>query len=85
VVTDVGGTAEAVTLATGRIVAARDPEALAEAIAGLLGSADERARMAAASRRRHAEAFTVDRMVAGTVEVYGRALDGASLGRNGGP
>jgi glycosyltransferase involved in cell wall biosynthesis len=85
VVTDVGGTAEAVTAETGRIVAPRDPEALGEALAGLLGDADERARMGAASRRRHAEAFTVDRMVAGTVEVYAHALDSASFGRNGGP
>lgn len=74
VVTGVGGTGEAVTPGTGVLVPPRDPVALAEAIVDVLAHPDRRAEMAAASVRRHAECFGLDRMVAGTARVYADAL-----------
>jgi glycosyltransferase involved in cell wall biosynthesis len=74
VATDVGGTREAVTPETGILIPPRDPDALADAVIELLRDSDRRARMAAASRERHAAHFTVDRMVAGTAAVYDAVL-----------
>jgi glycosyltransferase involved in cell wall biosynthesis len=74
VVTDVGGNGEAVTPDTGVVVAPGDPAALAEALVGLLRNPARRASMAAASRARHAERFSVERMVAETAAVYDRVL-----------
>ena len=74
VATDVGGTGEAVTRETGRMVPPHDPPALAEALAELLADEQLRARMADASRARHAEHFGIARMVAATAEVYADAL-----------
>src|SRR4051794_25970363 len=70
VVTAVGGTREAVVPETGLLIAPRDPDALAAAVIELLRDPARRAAMSAASRVRHAERFTVDRMVAGTAAVY---------------
>jgi glycosyltransferase involved in cell wall biosynthesis len=70
VATDVGGTGEAIAPETGVLVPPSDPAALADALAGLLADAGRRQAMAAASARRHAEHFTVDRMVADTAAVY---------------
>jgi glycosyltransferase involved in cell wall biosynthesis len=74
VATDVGGTREAVTAETGVLVAPGDPGALADAAIALLRDPARRARMAAASRARHAERFTVERMVAETAAVYDAVL-----------
>lgn len=74
VATDVGGTAEAVSPETGLLVDPHDPPALAAAIVELLGDAPRRGAMADASRARHAERFTVQRMVDETARVYERAL-----------
>jgi glycosyltransferase involved in cell wall biosynthesis len=74
VATDVGGTGEAVTLETGRLVPPEDPVALSDAIVDVLARPDQRAEMAAASVRRHAERFRLDRMVAETARVYEAAL-----------
>jgi glycosyltransferase involved in cell wall biosynthesis len=79
VVTEVGGTREAIVPETGVLVPPRDPAALAEAIVALLRDPPRRARMAAASRARHARHFTVDRMVARTAAVYDAVLDRAAL------
>jgi D-inositol-3-phosphate glycosyltransferase len=76
VATDVGGTGEAVDRSTGRLVPARDPAALAAAMSELLGDAEQRRAMARASRERHAERFTVERMLAGTEDVYRGLLGG---------
>ena len=65
-----GGTAESVTPDTGLLVPPREPEALADAIIELLRDDARRAAMSSASRRRYAEHFTVERMVAGTAAVY---------------
>jgi glycosyltransferase involved in cell wall biosynthesis len=67
VVTDVGGTREAVTPV---LVPPNDPDALADAVIGLLDDPARRARLAAESRRVHAERFTIERMVAATAAVY---------------
>jgi glycosyltransferase involved in cell wall biosynthesis len=74
VVTAVGGTREAVVPETGLSIPPRDPDALASAVIELLRDPPRRARMAQASRERHAARFTVDRMVAGTAAVYDRVL-----------
>ena len=74
VVTAVGGTREAVDASTGLLIPPRDPAALADAVIELLDEPDRRKDMAAASRARHAERFTVDRMVAGTAAVYDEVL-----------
>ena len=70
VATAVGGTPEAVTADTGLLVPPSDPVALAEATVSLLRDPDRRRRMSDASRRRHAERFTVERMVSETAALY---------------
>jgi len=81
VVTAVGGTREAVVSETGLLIPPRDPGALADAVIELLRDPQRRARMAAASRARHVERFTVDRMVAGTAAVYDAVLASKRRGR----
>ncbi len=56
------------------VVPPHDPEALAAAVVELLRAPERRAAMAAASRERHAELFTVERMVAETAATYDRVL-----------
>lgn len=75
VVTRVGGTSESVVAETGLVVPPRDPRALAEAVIQLLRDPQRRAAMAEASRARHAERFTSERMVANTAVVYDRLLN----------
>ena len=77
VVTAVGGMAEAVVPETGVVVPPCDPAALAEAVIELLRDPARRAAMSEASRARHAERFTADRMVANTAAVYDRVLSGS--------
>lgn len=74
VATDVGGTREAVDDETGILVRPGDPPALAEALVALLSDPARRARLADASRARHAERFGVERMVAATASVYEQVL-----------
>lgn len=74
VATAVGGTYEAVVAETGLLVPPHDPVRLAAALVELLRDRERRARMAVASRARHAERFTAEAMVAGTAAVYDRAL-----------
>ncbi len=74
VATAAGGIPEAVEDGvSGRLVAPRDPRALAGALAEVVG--DERLRVAwgAAGRRRYLERFTSDRMVEETLRVIGEA------------
>jgi glycosyltransferase involved in cell wall biosynthesis len=78
--TAVGGTPEAVRDGeTGLLCPPRDPAALARALVALLSDPQRRERMAKASRERHAEAFTVERMVASTAAVYEAALSEPAL------
>lgn len=57
---------------TGFLVAPRDHHAMAERLVRLLNDQALRRRMGAAALQRAREAFTVERMVAGTVAVYER-------------
>jgi glycosyltransferase involved in cell wall biosynthesis len=71
VVTDVGGNRELVDEGIeGLRVPARDPAALAAALARLLDRPDLAARMGAAGRDRVARDFTVDRMVTAYEQLY---------------
>jgi glycosyltransferase involved in cell wall biosynthesis len=71
VATDVGGTAEAVEHGvTGFVVPPHDADALASAMAAVLDDPEQAGRLGEAGRRRAAERFSVERMVAGTEEVY---------------
>jgi glycosyltransferase involved in cell wall biosynthesis len=74
VATDVGGTREALVPETGLLVPPGDPRALADAVIALLRDPERRAAMSDASRARHAERFTVERMVAETAAVYDGVL-----------
>jgi glycosyltransferase involved in cell wall biosynthesis len=74
VVSSVGGTTEAVTAQTGRLVAPKQPAALAEAIVELLECPQTLAAARAASRARHRELFEAQRMARETAEVYRSVL-----------
>lgn len=68
---DVGGNAEAVEHGvTGLLAPARDSGALAGAMAELLGDSGLRRTMGEAGRRRAAESFSLDRMVAEVEAMY---------------
>jgi glycosyltransferase involved in cell wall biosynthesis len=74
VVSSVGGTIEAVTAQTGRLVAPKQPAALAEAIVELLKCPRTLAAARAASRARHRELFDAQRMAHETAKVYRSVL-----------
>ncbi len=59
---------------TGLVVPPADPEALAEAISGLLADPGRRRRMARAARARVAALFSAEAMVESTLEVYRQIL-----------
>ena len=70
VATAAGGIPEAVEDGvTGRLVAPRDPVALADALAEVLGNEERRRALGSAGRQRFLECFTTDRMVEETVRV----------------
>jgi glycosyltransferase involved in cell wall biosynthesis len=70
VATAAGGIPEAVEDGvTGRVVRPRDPGALADALAEVLGQEERRRALGAAGRQRFLERFTTDRMVEETVRV----------------
>jgi glycosyltransferase involved in cell wall biosynthesis len=70
VVTRVGGTVEAVTDETGRLVPPKHPAALADAIVAILSAPQVHERASTASRERHRAMFDAERMVQETVGVY---------------
>ena len=71
VATDVGGTGEAVEDGDSAVlVAPREPGVLADAISGLLDDPDRARELARSANLRFMERFTLERMVAGTVETY---------------
>jgi len=70
VATQVGGTPEIVDASCGRLVPARAPAALAEAVLDLARQPDVRRTLGAAARRRAESQFTIERMVAEYAEVY---------------
>ena len=63
VATRVGGTPEIVDGRCGRLVPARDPQALAEALAALAGDPALRRTLGRDARARVEQHFTLDRMV----------------------
>jgi len=76
IATDVEGTGEAVGPETGVLVPPRDVDALVEALVALLSDPERRARLAAGSRARHAERFSIERMVGETAHLYAEVLAG---------
>ena len=76
VASEVGGTAEIFPSSSRAACLVRpgDGEALAVAIAGLLGDSDARLSMAAAARRRAEEAFGTTRAAAGLIDQYREVL-----------
>ena len=75
VATRVGGVPEAILEGkTGLIVAPKDPEALAVALASLLGEKDRINRMGTYGQRYVQEKFTVEHMVQKTTDLYNQLL-----------
>jgi glycosyltransferase involved in cell wall biosynthesis len=75
VATDVGGVPEAVEdEVTGILVPARDRVALAGALIGLLEASDRAGELGRRAQERQRAAFTLERMVLGTVAVYDEVL-----------
>ncbi len=72
IATAVGGTPEIVEPAWGRLVPARDPQALAEAIDALATAPAVRASLGADARRAAESRFRLDRMIAEYRAVYER-------------
>jgi len=70
VATAVGGTPEVVAAGAGRLILPRSPEALADALADLAGSADHRAAIGRAARARVEAEFTIERMVRQYHDIY---------------
>jgi glycosyltransferase involved in cell wall biosynthesis len=70
VATDVGGTREALGTECGVLVPPRDPGALAQAIISVLTDPQAARAMGESGRQAHAERFTTQRMVRGTMRVY---------------
>jgi len=71
IATHVGGTPEVVTAETGLLVPARSPEAFADAMLALRRSPERRAAFGIRGRERVETLFSVQRMVARYLEVYG--------------
>lgn len=75
VTTGIGGTHELVEDGvTGRLVPARAPEALADAVEWVVRHRDEARRLAAAARARVAEGYSLRRMVQRVDELYSQLL-----------
>ncbi len=75
VATRVGGVPEAIAEGkTGLVVPSRDPEALAVALAGLIGERDRLIRMGANGQKHVKEKFTVSMMVEKTKQLYNQLL-----------
>jgi glycosyltransferase involved in cell wall biosynthesis len=76
--TAVFGTPEIITPQTGRLVAPRDPAGLAAAMLELSADETDLEAMSAASRARHAERFTLERMLSETASLYEDVLSARS-------
>ncbi len=75
VATDVGGVGEAVG-ATGRMVEARNPGQLSDALSELLEDVPLRRTLGAGARERALDLFTLDRMYAGYRDLYAELANG---------
>ncbi|MBK1706654.1 sugar transferase [Halochromatium glycolicum] len=79
IATDVGGNPDLVQPgATGNLVPAGKPEALTEAMAGVLSDDAQRQRMGRAARARAEREFSLEAMVQGYLQVYYKALGSAA-------
>jgi len=77
IVTDVGGNAEAVIDGEcGRVVPARDPVALSDAVRALANSPDARSRMGEAARVRAASLYSIEACVARYAALYRNLVTG---------
>ena len=74
VATNVGGTPEIIDATCGRLIPARNPEALKDALLGLTKEPTLRQRLGQAARQRVTERFTLERMVAQYRDAYFRAV-----------
>ncbi len=74
VLTDVGGFGEMAAAGVGRLVPPNDPDALAEAIRGLLADPAERARLEAAAAAAAAGPYSWDAIARQTLDLYGSLL-----------
>jgi len=70
----VGGLPEVVEHGVSGLLTENDPRAVADAMARLLTDRSLAERLAACARERAAREFTVERMIAGTLEAYERTL-----------
>lgn len=73
VATSVGGVPEILTAQTGVLVPPGDVDAIAEAMLELASKPQRRAAMSAASRARHRDQFTSDRMLGELLQLYEHA------------
>ncbi|AQS59570.1 glycosyl transferase family 1 [Desulforamulus ferrireducens] len=84
VATRVGGVPEAIVEGkTGLVVAPRDPEALAVALAGMLSERDKLIRMGLNGQKHVVEKFTIQHMVDRTTELYTQLLANKKLSADG--
>lgn len=84
VATRVGGVPEAIVEGkTGLVVAPRDPEALAVAIAGMLSEREKLIRMGNNGQKHVVEKFTIRHMVDRTMDLYTQLLNKKKLSTNG--
>ena len=81
VATRVGGTPEVVDDGCGRLVAPRDPHALARVLDDLAAAPELRARLGLAARQRVESRFTIDRMIAEYAGVYRRVVSAKARGQ----
>lgn len=72
VATDCGGVAEVVEEGTGILVPARDPDAVANALADLARDPERRLDLGRAGRRMVEQRFTLDRLASEFLDLYGR-------------
>jgi glycosyltransferase involved in cell wall biosynthesis len=70
----IGGLPEVIRHGENGLLVENDEAAIASAIRTLLDHPEQARQMGAAARRTVLERFTVDRMVAGTLEAYRRVL-----------
>lgn len=70
ITTSVGGTPEVIDAQTGVLIPARDHRALTSALQTLLANEDKRTRLAIMLQQKIAKVFSLDRMLARTLETY---------------
>jgi glycosyltransferase involved in cell wall biosynthesis len=82
IATRVGGTPEVVDADSGRLIPARHPAALSQALVQLARSPQIRATLGRSARQRLETRFTLERMVREYAEVYASVTEGRAGGRH---